>query len=173
MHSLIQLLLAATVLTAAACDLRWRRIPNWLTAPAIVGGLAANLALGGLHGALWGGVGMLLGGGVYLVFYWLRAMGAGDVKLMAAAGSQIGPDRWLELFFWSALAGGVVALITLLQRGRGFRAMRNLGRIVGQLIRFQPPHRADPTLDVRHAEAATSPHGVAIAIGALILLVRS
>ena len=173
MHPLIQLLLGGTVLVAAVYDLKFRRIPNSLTIPALAGGLALNAFLGGLHGLLWAAAGLALGGTAYLALYWLRAMGAGDVKLMAAAGSIIGPQHWVTLFIWSALAGGVVAIVTILRGGLARRSGRNVVRILGELLRLRAPHRADPSLDIRHESSATTPHGVAIAIGAFLLLATS
>src|SRR3954468_19461743 len=105
--TLFQLSVAALVLTAAAIDFRSRRIPNWLT----IAGVCAGLLLHGVT-AGWSGIGtslggMLLGFGVYLILYCLRAMGAGDVKLMAAVGAIIGPQQWVAVFVATAIAGGV------------------------------------------------------------------
>ena len=61
---------------------------------------------------------MILGFGFYLLLYSLRAMGAGDVKLMAAVGAMVGPGHWLLIFMASAVAGGVLALLCVLWKGR-------------------------------------------------------
>ena len=50
------------------------------------------------------------------------AMGAGDVKLMAAVGALVGWERWFGIFFVTALIGGLMALILVLARGRSLRA---------------------------------------------------
>src|SRR5258708_8116772 len=104
----IEILLAAMVLTAAVYDLRWRRIPNWLVLAGMISGIGLNsflLEREGLVLALEGlGLAML----VYFPMYLLRAMGAGDVKLMMAVGAMVGWRAWFVVFVLSAIIGGVV-----------------------------------------------------------------
>ena len=75
---------------AAVWDLRTRRIPNWLVLGGLIAGFGLNGFLFGLEGLGIAGLGMLVGFGIYLVLHLLHAMGAGDVKLMAAVGSLVG-----------------------------------------------------------------------------------
>src|SRR5947209_11249935 len=88
---LVPLIAAAMAGVAAYTDLRSRRIPNWLTLSAAVIGLGLNLALGGAAGGLTAVLGLGLGLAMLLPFYLLRAVGAGDVKLLAALGALLGP----------------------------------------------------------------------------------
>jgi prepilin peptidase CpaA len=44
-------------------------------------------------------------------------MGAGDVKLMGAVGSFLGPQGVFAAFLYTAVAGGVYALIVLARKG--------------------------------------------------------
>ena len=44
--------------------------------------------------------------------------GSGDVKLLAAFGTLLGPHRVLWAFLYSAIAGGVLALAIAIVRGR-------------------------------------------------------
>src|SRR5262245_65341671 len=91
----VEAVLLALVLGAAVYDARYRRIPNWLTASGVLIVFAMNAFIGrpydgvgqGLPGFLFALKGFGLGFGLYLFLYVLRAMGAGDVKLMAAVGS--------------------------------------------------------------------------------------
>src|SRR5436309_13402218 len=80
---------AVLTTTAAATDLRSRRIPNWLTFPARVLGLAAHGVAGGSSGLTQGVLGALVAGGLLLPGWLLGWMGAGDVKLMAAVGAWL------------------------------------------------------------------------------------
>ena len=108
---------------AAYTDIKSRRIPNivpacmvfiraalLLCAAAAVGWAAADLnaALGGVTAAdsLAGAV---LGGGIFLIVYLIpkKALGAGDVKLMAAAGLYLGSGKIL----CAALFGMAAALM--------------------------------------------------------------
>lgn len=166
----VQGVLLGLVLTAAVYDFRFRRIPNWVSVLGLVAGLGLNLGFGG-----WAGLRMAAGGfglafGIYLLLYLIRAMGAGDVKLMGAAGSLVGAGEWLKLFVAAALVGGVLAAVMILARGRLRRTLWNIGFILSELMRFRAPYLRREELDVKNSKAATLPHGVAIALGTLIYL---
>src|SRR2546430_1589063 len=98
----IRILLEILVIVAAIWDIRTRRIPNWLTFPGIVLGIALNSFLYQPVGPWFGLVLSLKGLGlafiVYFVLYLLHAMGAGDVKLMAAIGAAAGAMNWFGIF---------------------------------------------------------------------------
>ncbi len=108
----------AVAITAAVIDVRQHRIPNWVTYPGIAMGILLRwffLGWRGLGSAL---TGCLIAGGVMLVFYLVRAMGAGDVKLLAAIGSLVGPSHAVVVLIATAIAGGVLALVYVLARRR-------------------------------------------------------
>ena len=50
----------------------------------------------------------------FMAFYLLGGTGAGDVKLMGAVGSFLGPMGVLNAFLWTALAGGVYSVVIVL-----------------------------------------------------------
>lgn len=106
----IRLSLLLLVLVAAVYDFRFRRIPNWLNASGLVLGFGLNLLLFQSKGLAIAGEGLLLAAAVYLPLYLLRGMGAGDVKLMAAIGSLVGPWPWFQIFLATAILGGVAAV---------------------------------------------------------------
>src|SRR5262245_8400745 len=111
-------IVALCSLTAAAIDFRTRRVPNALTGTAAVIGIALALSgFGrvGLVGALLGG---LLGLTLMLPGYLFGAAGGGDVKLLAAIGTLLGPERILIAFFAMAIGGGLIALGTAAARRR-------------------------------------------------------
>lgn len=119
-----RLLLTTLLLAACVTDLRARRIPNALVLAVLGTGLAhALLAWLGLAapGDLAGTPAQaLLGAGAALLVglpLWAgRVMGAGDVKLFAAAGAWLGPDLLPEAALATALAGGVLALVWMARR---------------------------------------------------------
>lgn len=113
--------LAATAASAglgAAVDLRTRRIPNVITGCA--GGLGLGLAAAGISqvslmsAALGLAVGLLL----MLPGHLLGATGGGDVKLVAALGTILGPHQIIRAFFYITIAGGTLAMLTAVHRGR-------------------------------------------------------
>src|SRR5215469_15269303 len=113
------LFLALTLaLIGAIIDIQHHRIPNWLTYPGLLLGLGLRAVLFGWKGLQTGLEGCLLGGGILLLFYLVRAMGAGDVKLMAAIGSVVGPNQIINILIATAVFGGVLAIGYALYRKR-------------------------------------------------------
>jgi len=78
-----QIILAALVIAAAVFDLRTRRIPNWLCTAGPLWGVACQIVRFQCSGARGTGLALL----IYVPLFALRAVGGGDVKLMAAVGS--------------------------------------------------------------------------------------
>ena len=156
---------------SAITDLYSRRIPNAVVVAGFFAGLALNTWLNG-----WGGLAQsLMGFGlavlIYVPLFILRAMGGGDVKLMAAAGAITGPRDWFTLFILASIAGGVIALGMLLARNALGSAFYNMMHIAKELAHFRAPYKSQPELDISSPQSLSMPHGVAIAIGAVALLV--
>lgn len=108
----------ALALAAGGTDWRWRRIPNWLTVPGLLAGIAVNAAVSGLSGVktslLGAGLGLLL----LLPFVFLRSLGAGDWKLAGALGAIVGPGALLDLLMGSIFVAGVMALVLVIYKRR-------------------------------------------------------
>lgn len=168
-------LLALLVLVACVTDLRRRRIPNALVLFALAGGLLVNLAgpqaagPGGLFtldpGALgWRGalLGALAGLGLFLPMYMMRAMGAGDVKLLAGVGSFVGPAAVLNLALFILAMGGVLALARMLQARSARRVMGNV------MLMLMPVFSGTPRVfDPGTQTAHRMPYALAFAAGLL------
>ncbi len=169
-HPAVQAALAALVLIAAAYDIRFRRIPNWLSVAGFLGGLVLNTAFGGWGGLKSAAAGFGLAFCAYLLMYLIRAMGAGDVKLMGAVGALVGPSNWFLIFVVTAIFGGIAAIVLALARGRLRRTLWNVGFAVSELSHFRAPYLAREDLDVKSKKALTLPHGVSIAVGVLVFL---
>lgn len=135
-------MLASLLGVALVFDLRYRRIPNWLIATGLIAGLACSFlppdgllagrgagSEGGLSRAL---LGVLTGFVVMFPFYFLRAMGAGDVKLVAMAGAFLGPLQTGGMILLTFLAGGVLSLLAALLSGSLSRVIANL-RLMGSV----------------------------------------
>jgi prepilin peptidase CpaA len=155
--------LTAGLLVATVVDLRTRRIPNVLTgtmAGAGIGLAAFGFGFGGLSvGAAV--LGCVIGLVLMLPGHALGATGAGDVKLMAAVGSLLGPLAVVNAVLFSAVAGGVLAVIVALQRRRLVATLAGTGRMI-----------AAPA-DVKSEIASGTPasrfaYGPAIAAGSML-----
>jgi prepilin peptidase CpaA len=103
--------LAALVVFAARADVRTRKIPNVITGPALLLGLATHFAIGGWSGFQTSFTGMLIAGAILLPGWLMRWMGAGDVKLMAAVGAWLAWPAALIGVLASLAAGGAIALV--------------------------------------------------------------
>ncbi len=163
----IRVTLTAILAVAAVCDLRTRRIPNWVTLPAIPVGVTAQALFGD---GLWAG---LAGFGAALAAFFLLfavgAMGAGDVKLFAAVGAFVGIRHLLIVFVMIGIAGGVAAVIVAIRAGALTRVLRNTGSIAGSLFggRWEELRQRS---DMNQPEALSLPYGAAIAAGTLMYL---
>jgi prepilin peptidase CpaA len=163
----VSLLLLVSI--AAINDLMTRRIPNRL----LLAGLAVALILGllsadpgdALQAALGGAV---TGLAVFLPFYLVRGMAAGDVKMLAVVGAFSGAEETLQIAVLTWCAGGVMALVLVLVRGRLLLAIGNVGRMLGGLV--LPSVMA--TVPAARQSAGSMPYGVAIAIGTVAVLLR-
>jgi prepilin peptidase CpaA len=124
------LALAVGVGTGAFIDLRTRRVPNAVTIPLAVVGIAAAAA--GLTGLTVKAafIGLALGLLFMMPGYVFGATGAGDVKLLAAAGAWLGPAHIGAAFLYTAIVGGVLALIVARRRRRLALTLESTGKLI-------------------------------------------
>ena len=157
------LTLAGAVLLAGLAgwtDLRQRRIPNYLTVPGLIVGLAVNSAVNGWSGLkaslLGAGLGLLL----LLPLVLLRSLGAGDWKLAGALGAFAGPRMLVDLLLGSVFVAGMMAVALVIYKRRVRQTMRNLGHILISLVTFRLP---GPQVTLDNPESLKVPYGVALA----------
>lgn len=114
---------AAVLATAAAFDLRERRVPNWLTY-----GLAALALAGHVHaGTLGTGLaGAAACGAIGIAMYAVSGLGAGDAKLLIALGAAIGPGLGLDVALITLCGGAAVGVVLLIVRGHVLAMAREL-----------------------------------------------
>lgn len=160
-------LLGGAVFTAllvwgCAADLRTRRIPNWLVAALAVTGFSFVLTQSVSPGFNFfrSATGLAIGLTLWLPFYALRWLGAGDVKFFAAASAWLGPMRTIEGALIAAFVGGGMAVVWML-RSYGVAetaAMTSLAVRSPKMVTNHP-------VDSKSRRAI--PYGVALAIGAM------
>ena len=141
--------LAAIALAGSWLDIRYRRLPNWLCAGALAGGIAFGLAQDGwievqtalLHCL----IALVIGIGLFAI----GAIGAGDAKFYAGLAAWF-PLREAPLLIGIVSLAGLVLLVCWLLWRRGRRR--------------RPRSPFDQGSDVFDK----LPYGVAIAAGAVI-----
>lgn len=155
--------LCAGLGTAAVIDIRHRRIPNVVCVAMVVAGLTLSTVglssitvTSALAGLAFGFL-MMLPGHVF------GATGAGDVKLFAAAGTMLGSGRIVRAFLFVAIAGGMLAVVIAIRRGRLVRTVRLMAKLLGR------PHKLKTAIEAP-AEHNRFSYGPAIAIGCVIAM---
>ena len=157
-------------------DVRHQRIPNRLVFWGAGLGILLNVLMPegfGFASQLPGGVGLLsameglaIGLAVLLPMYLLRAMGAGDVKLMAMVGAFLGPEDMLGAILATFLAGGVLSLGYAWKIGVLRRTLQNI-RFILYSSAVKIAGGSVPTLEDAPETAGKFPYAVAIAAGTL------
>ena len=146
--------------SSAIIDLYTRRIPNKLTFSLAGVGLAlAALHLGSLT-LLQAIAGCGVGLAVMLPGHVIGATGAGDVKLFAAIGTLLGPRGILLAFLYTAIAGGLIAIVVAGRR-------RLLRATIGRTVQFVTTAGANVG-EIERASVNRFAYAPAIAIGAVV-----
>lgn len=171
-----EVVLIAVLVTATATDVTKGKIYNFLTLPAIAAGiLLALVAPAGYASAGQGawaaflssiaGIGVMLAAG--MVLWSMRILGGGDVKLLMAVGSLKGLPFLGNALLYSALAGGVLAVLVLVrQRKLKSTAQRMASDAAAKAFTTSPvligPDRSN-----------RMPYGLAIAAGCIAALIQT
>ena len=151
-------------LLATIIDVRTRRVPNLLTMALAAAGALLSLIGGGNVTFGASVAGCALGLALMLPGHIFGATGAGDVKLLAAFGTLLGPAGILAAFIRTAIVGGIIAMIVATARGRvratvaGTAGLIMTGGATATVIK-------DPAVNNRF------PYAAAIAIGTALVAV--
>ncbi len=122
--------LLGVLLVAGVIDARYRRLPNWLTFGLILSGLVRAGVMIGPSGVGQAFMGLLAGAAVPLVLFSLRALGGGDVKLLAGIGAWLGAPAALAVFAGTCVIGLFLILGQSLAQGRTIALFRNTAVLV-------------------------------------------
>lgn len=105
-----KIILAIWLFGAVAGDLRTYKIPNRYCLCMAVSGVMLQGYLYGSAGIREAWMGAIIPFFILFGFFLIRVIGAGDVKLLCAAGVYAGADIW-KILKYACLAAGVVAVI--------------------------------------------------------------
>ncbi len=176
--------LFAALAVAVLIDLRLRKVPNLLIIAGLLAALASNIAeirtseifesSGNAIGLLSALLGIAVGFAALFPLYALRAMGAGDVKLMMMVGAFLGPMQTLGVVVLTFAAGGVLAILMALWQ-RSFRQLATNLRFMLTTSAVRAAGGQAPRFEPLAQTAGRMPYAVAIAAGTVLqlILVRS
>jgi len=110
---------------ATVIDVRSRRIPNWLTGGLLLSGIMQSFMASRTVTPMQSLLGLLTGFGLTFILFALRAVGAGDVKLLTALGAWLGPQHLLAVFLIEKVLGMFIVLAQALRQGKLRALLRN------------------------------------------------
>jgi prepilin peptidase CpaA len=161
--------LMSALIASAVVDLRFAKIPNWITFPTMATGIVCHSVVNGLDGLFYSLGGLALGVCLLLFPYMMGKMGAGDTKLMGATGSIIGLKGIFLAFLITSLTAGLYACIVLAVNRRYLGGLlRRYGIMVKAFVLtrqvvYCPPSGSEKAPGIRY--------GVAVAVGTTLYMV--
>jgi prepilin peptidase CpaA len=153
-------------ITAGVIDWRTRRIPNWLTVSGVLLGIGLRTLHAGPHGLFMGLQGMFLALICLLPMVLLRAMGAGDWKLMAAIGAILGPVMMLFVLAGAIFLSGIMAMVMIVRARKVKETFINVFVLVQGFLSFGLREFPDISLD--NPDLLKLPFGVAAALATVL-----
>ena len=159
-----QIILIVVLGISVVTDVRSSKIRNWLTFPAILLGPVVHLLEGGWTSALSSleGTGVMVLVSVLLVS--LRIFGGGDIKLLLVVGSLGGLGLVIGSLLYSAIAGGILAIIMLLIRRKTAVVTKQL--VLSAWLQFA--HRIN--FKDGGSSGIKMPYSIAIAAGTVVAM---
>jgi prepilin peptidase CpaA len=161
-------ILVTLVAVAAWFDIKSRRIPNWLVLTGLVFSFGIHTFFSNDGFSAWA-LGFLVGFGLFLPLYVVRAMGAGDVKLMGMVCAFLGPASAVGVVLTTLIAGGALAIAVALWSGALRHTLENV-RLMMTHAMFKTLHGGGAQIEPPPASAGNLPYAVAIAAGTFIHL---
>ena len=153
---------------ATVFDVRSQRIPNWLVFSGALVGLAYHTFSPYGMGAMASLQGLAVGLAAFMPLYLIRAMGAGDVKLMAMVGAYLGPASAFGAVLTVFIAGGILAMAAAIRNRALPRLYENLRFIVADMSMKMMVGGAAAQVDAVPVSAGKLPYALAIATGTVI-----
>jgi prepilin peptidase CpaA len=156
------------LVVAATIDGIQLKVPNWITFPMIVAGWIYSGAFFGWEGLGWSLCGTLVGLALLLPAYAVGGMGAGDVKLLAGVGAWVWASVTFYAFCVSAIVGGAIAIVMVMQRNGWLKHGRQFWLILREFFIIRDPNALSAIAADRKGTMLLLPYGIPIAIGSIL-----
>lgn len=163
----VTILLVGLVI-AVISDLSTCRVPNKLTLTMALVSIALYGWFGHWDGVVFALSGLITGLFCFLPMYLFGAMGAGDVKLLAAVGAVVGPGTVFVAALMTVISGGILALVYVTVRGGLPTMLKRYVSMFWLLLARQPAY-----IPPAPGEAAglRFPYALAIACGTALAVI--
>jgi prepilin peptidase CpaA len=159
---LLNSILIVLIIIVCYSDIRWNRIHNIVTIPALLTGVLLNLLFTGSAGLKLSLIGMTIGFCILLLLFLAGGIGGGDIKLLAAIGAIKGYPFILWATFYGVLVGGIIALFVMARYGVMWQSIKNICYrgwcLVVPGLKYVPLDKS---------ASLKIPYGVAIGIGTI------
>ncbi|MEX2286253.1 MAG: prepilin peptidase [Planctomycetaceae bacterium] len=155
------------LIVAAYIDGKQLRVPNWMTFPMVLSGMAVNSWLSGWAGLGDALVGTVVGLACLLPLYAVGGMGAGDVKLMAGMGAWLGATITFYAFCVSTVVGAVLAVLMVLYKRSFTKHYANFVMIFVEWMQIRDPRELSRLAAERKPTMFLLPYGIPICIGSI------
>lgn len=156
------------LVVAAVIDGKILKVPNWLTFSFILCGWLHCTVSGGLPGLGWSLLATFGGMMLLLPLRNVGGMGAGDVKLLAGVGAWCGLEVTLWAFAYTAVVGGVMALLMIAKSGNWFKHYAQSLKILEEWKTIRQPSKLAAIARERKPTMYLLPYGIPMAIGTII-----
>lgn len=166
-HEPVIVLCSAFLLLICVTDTFYARIPNLANVSLLIFGVAYNIYQAGPEGIVLSVLGLLTGLALLFIPYLAGVMGAGDVKALAALGAVVGPATVFQVFLYTGLIGGVLALFHSAFNAEQRRRWKNLfGHLRTTLLTRDVRDAGEfPRRSRKGREGLRFPYASAIALG--------
>jgi len=156
------------LLVALITDITFHKISNKLILLGLVVSFILQVMLPEGFGALNWLQGITVGFIGFLPLYLLRAMAAGDVKLMMAVGGFLGYPLILNALLFTIILGGLFAVIFTIFKGRLTLLVKNMGYMLLNLyLNAANKVWVSSTVD-GNSSAGKMPYAIAISAGTML-----
>lgn len=155
------------LIVAAYIDGRQLRVPNWITFPMVLSGIAYHAWCSGLEGTGQALVGMCVGLICLLPLYSVGGMGAGDVKLMAGVGAWLGATVTFYAFCVSTVVGAVLAVLMVAKRKAFAKHYANCLMILSEFAHVKNPRELSQIAAERKPNMLLLPYAIPICLGSI------